>query len=207
MSLVQFADNTSIAYIYDAVGNLLQMSDSLGTTLYSYDALDRDTGVVYGSGHQLTYQLDVAGRRTKMLDPDGGETLYLYDNSNRLTQLTNPQGEVTQFSYDKLDRIIEKRLANGVVETHLFDEVGRETKIEQRSASGVLLASFVSVYDAVGQRLSSTEGDAQSSLVMRYLYDDDGQLLNESCEDYLPYSIAYTYDEVGNRLSKVEGDL
>ena len=85
-TLSEFADNTSIAYVYDAVGNLLRMTDSLGVTLYGYDALSRDTGVLYGSGHQLTYVLDVAGRRTGMTDPDGGETFYVYDNSKRLTE-------------------------------------------------------------------------------------------------------------------------
>ena len=200
----QFADNTSIAYLYDAAGNLIQMSDSLGVTLYGYDALNRDTGVFYGSGHQLTYALDVAGRRTGMTDPDGGETTYVYDNSDRLTQLTNPQNEITLFSYDALDRVMKKTLANGVIETHTFDAAGRETKVEQRDSSGALLSSFVSVYDRVNQRTSVTEAGGSATT---YAYDDDGQLLSETRTGAHPYSIAYAYDEVGNRTSKVEGDL
>ena len=201
VTLSQFADSTSIAYLYDAAGNLLRMTDSLGVTLYGYDALNRDTGVLYGSGHQLGYALDVAGRRTGMTDPDGGETTYLYDNSDRLTQLTNPQGEVTRFVYDALDRVTQKTLANGVVETHFFDEAGRETKVEQRNASGALLLSFVSVYDKVNQRTSVSEADGNATVCT---YDADGQLLSETRTGNHPYSIAYLYDEVGNRLSKVE---
>ena len=204
VKLSQFADNTSIAYLYDAAGNLTQMSDSLGVTVYGYDALNRDTSVLYGSGHQLTYALDVAGRRVKMNDPDGGQTTYVYDNSDRLTQLTNPQNEITLFSYDALDRVMKKTLANGVIETHTFDAAGRETKVEQRDSSGALLSSFVSVYDRVNQRTSVTEAGGSATT---YAYDDDGQLLSETRTGTHPYSIVYSYDEVGNRTNKIEGGL
>ena len=97
----------------------------------------------------------------------------------------------------------QKTLANGVIETHTFDAAGRETKVEQRNASGVL-SSFTSVYDNVNQRTSVSEAGGSATA---YAYDDDGQLLSETRTGNHPYSIAYVYDEVGNRTRKVEGDL
>ena len=119
-----------------------------------------------------------------------------------MAQLTNPQGEVTAFNlYDALNRLTKKTLANGVVEKHTFDDAGRETSIEYRTASNVLLASFVSTYDAAGNRLSVTEADGS---VTTYAYDADDQLLSEQRTGTHPYLISYSYDALGNRTGKVE---
>ena len=204
------SDGTSIANLYNAAGELTRMTDETGVTLYRYDGLGRQTYVRYSTGHELNYTLDVAGQRTGLRDLNAAlsnsasETLYQYDASGRLTQLTNPKGEVTSFSYDALDRVTQKTLANGVVETHVFDEAGRETRVRQRTASGTLFSSFISVYDNLNQRTQVSERDGS---VTTYSYDADGQLLSETRTGTHPYAIAYAYNAVGNRTSHVENGL
>ena len=201
---INFSDGSSITHEYDVAGRHLRMEDGTGVTLYDYDEADQQTGVRYGSGHEIVYTLDAIGNRHTMTDPDGGVTRYTPDSLNRWARLTNPQGEMTQFSYDALSRMTHKTLANGVVESHSFDAAGRESLVEYRNASGMLLSSFASTYDDAGNRVSVSESDGS---ITTYGYDLDDQLVSEARTGTHPYLISYAYDALGNRTSKVENGV
>ncbi|MCI0528195.1 MAG: fibronectin type III domain-containing protein, partial [Nitrospira sp.] len=79
---------STTTYQYDTLGNLIQMTDTLGNiTAMTYDTL---------------------GRKTTMRDPDMGKWLYEYDAVGNLIHQTDGKGQITEFTYDALNRIKTK---------------------------------------------------------------------------------------------------
>jgi RHS repeat-associated protein len=75
-------------YTYDPLGNLRIVTDALtNTTVITYDAL---------------------GRKTGMLDPDMGAWRYQYDNAGNLKVQDDAKQQRTCFYYDNLNRLIGK---------------------------------------------------------------------------------------------------
>jgi RHS repeat-associated protein len=74
---------------------------------YSYDALDRMVGAVYGSA-TTTITYDLAGRKIDMTDPDMGKWYYQYDAVGNLIRQTDAKGQRTCLYYDALNRLLGK---------------------------------------------------------------------------------------------------
>jgi YD repeat-containing protein len=77
---------------YDGNGNRTSLLDPLGqTTTFSYDALNRLTGIAYSDPGtpDVTYGYDAHGNRTSMQDGTG-TTSYVYDELDRLLSVTSP---------------------------------------------------------------------------------------------------------------------
>jgi YD repeat-containing protein len=82
--------NGLTAFTYDANGNLLTLTDALGSshkTTYTYDNMDR-----------------VATRKDAL--PQNPAEIYQYDLNGNLKQFTDRRTKVTTFQYDKLNRRI-----------------------------------------------------------------------------------------------------
>jgi RHS repeat-associated protein len=108
-----------IQYVLNAVGNRTQMTDSAGTTSWTYDALDRLTNASYPNGDAVAYGYDAVGNRVshtingvpKMNTFDlanrmtaSGSDTYSFDaNGNQLTKTSG--GTTTTYAYDALDRL------------------------------------------------------------------------------------------------------
>ena len=89
------------SYGYDAQGNLVNVTDALGTSLGD-------------PNHTTTYQYDMLGRRTAVLqpEPNGGglstrpTATYSYDANGNLFSTTDPRGNTTSYTYDQANRKI-----------------------------------------------------------------------------------------------------
>ena len=81
----------SVAYTYDADGNLTQRVDNTGTTKWVYDALNRVTKEELPSGSDACSGSSPAG------------ITYGYDTASNLTSMCNAQG-TTSYTYDALTR-------------------------------------------------------------------------------------------------------
>ncbi|KIC33905.1 RHS repeat-associated core domain-containing protein, partial [Leisingera sp. ANG-M7] len=116
-----FAPNCiDVRHIYDARGNRVRMamtdheSTDVGAsgiyraTIYSYDLLNRLTGVTDPGGAAWTYTYDVRGNRLTSDDPGLGYWTMEYDANNNLTRQVDAKGQVIAFTYDKLNRVTRK---------------------------------------------------------------------------------------------------
>ena len=117
-----YSDGRAYQYTYDAVGNRLSQTITVGgisaTTQYLYDEANR---MVEADGRVYDY------------DPNGnllsdGVNTYTYDAANRLSSVTSSQGSVTSYAYNGLgDRLQETRwvepveTTNGVTTTFSMD--------------------------------------------------------------------------------------
>jgi len=138
------AANQITNYLYDANGNVSQISDpGNNTSLFTYDALDRlktitdantgNTTRTYDANDNITsvtdprglvthYRYDGLGNRKQLISPDTGTTDYTsYDGAGNLLSKTDALGKTTTYTFDKLNRITQEAFQDGSVTHYIYD--------------------------------------------------------------------------------------
>ncbi|WP_062073647.1 hypothetical protein [Arthrobacter sp. EpRS71] len=95
------------------------------TSTYSYDALDRLTGMTDTVGNDWSWTFDAAGREISAVDPDSGARSTTYDAAGRQSSTTDAANTVIGYVYDDLDRVLKKTLGTGTaaqtLEAYTYD--------------------------------------------------------------------------------------
>jgi RHS repeat-associated protein len=183
-------------YAYDAGGNRTQVG--VGTVpnvapvapaaTYTYDVLNRPTGVTDGAV-TASYGYNAVNKLISRTLPNGVTTTYQYNDLDRLTRLTDAKGAMViadqQYQQDAAGRITQKVDLVGT-NTYGYDAAGRLT-----SATHPTLPAESYTYDGVGNRTASHRSTS-------YSYQPFNRLQTTS-------AASYTYDNNGNLLSKTDG--
>lgn len=105
----------SYKYEYDEGNNQTKKIDKKGSTIYTYDELNRINSVTDNSGIKIAYSYDKAGNREKQsLTKSGNDistTTYNYNDQNRLISNTTSSGgidETTPYTYDNNGNLLYK---------------------------------------------------------------------------------------------------
>jgi YD repeat-containing protein len=124
-------------YVVNAVGNRTSMTDSAGTTAWTYDNLDRLTNVSYPNGDTVAYGYEKVGDRISHM-VNGVTKTNTFDDANRITasgtdtytydangnQTGKTSGSMTTtYSYDALDWLINIS-SGGTVGSYVYDGDG-----------------------------------------------------------------------------------
>ncbi len=192
--------NADVIYDYDANGNRTSMTDSTGTTSYTYDRFNRLTSVAQPGIVPTYYEYDKANNLTKITYPTGEEIVYGYDNDNRLTSVEDNTG-TTSYAYDDLTNdLIKKTLPDGVYTDYTYDTAHRITDVDNMRSDDTLISSYHYTFDANNNRTQVIETTQSGTKTVDYIYDDLNRLERA---DYTDGSFEiYTYDDSGNRLTK-----
>lgn len=102
---------SNVTYNYDGTGRRTQMTDALGTVVYSFDALGRlssesrtitdpSNTSVNGSSEPIFYDYNLGGELKYVRDPFGSQVDYQHDRAGRLTGVTTntPYGNVSTYA-------------------------------------------------------------------------------------------------------------
>ena len=167
---VQFAGPTGqieqFTYVHDALLNVDTQQDEYGLHDYTYDGLNRLTGVQHGPAAGLpneSYAYDRVGNRE---DP-GNAATYGYDANNRITVgqgltytfdadgnlLTRSDG--VAFTHDTRNRM-RHFAKGGIAADYLLDEAGRRIRKSINGATTWYLwdgSSLLAEYDSSGTRM------------------------------------------------------
>ena len=87
------------SFAYTTDGKISTVTDSTGTTMFTYDLMDGLTRVDYPDGNYVAYGYDNACRLTAVTTPFGA-TAYEYDLLDRLTRVVDRNGYATVYEYD-----------------------------------------------------------------------------------------------------------
>ncbi|MEH6415705.1 RHS repeat-associated core domain-containing protein [Pseudomonas sp. CGJS7] len=154
-------DTGESTFTYDSAGNRKTETDArLITRTYSYDALNRITGIVYPTTSlNVAYTYDAVptvcaadevfakGRLSLMTDASGS-TQYCYDRFGRTTrkvQATNGKVFVVRYAYTLAGQLSGIIYPDGAVATYQRDAQGRITRIDtQRAAPGAASETLLS---------------------------------------------------------------
>lgn len=182
------------AYGYDERENLISVTDANGnTTVYTYDGINRNTGVVYADGKVLSYVYDKSSNIISQTDPNGTTTTNSYDTTNLLSGRSIATGTgvigITSesYTYDALGRAISGTDSSANALSFGYDSLGR---LVNENSSGSIVGYG---YDGNGNRISVSSG---TGYIANYSYNALNRPLNVS---YNSGSIAnYTYSGILN---------
>ena len=213
--------SASLAYTYDANGNRLTLTATVGgqsqVTRYTYDDAGRLDVVTDPAGRAYDHGYDANGNRASIAQPNGTVTAYAYDNLNRLTQLatTVPSLSRTIQTYaftlgpaGNRTRIVEAQgLPQQRTLDYSYDSLYRLTG-EAATESLGLAYSKAFAYDPVGNRLTQSTaigpaGSPGPNLqpgTIDYGYDTRDRLLTERLG--AAPATAYGWDANGNLTTR-----
>ena len=196
-----------VSYTYDAVGNLLTLSDDDSRLTYTYNSRNQVLSVsTRGSSHQpavtLSYTYDLNGNRASVSTPFGN-IAYSHDLLNRQIGLAHGNRRFS-FSYDNNSRLIERIYPNGFRTQYSYDESSRLLGVQHKNSSDSTVAGFDYTYDKVGNRVQKNVNRPSLSLNsdIRYVYDSLNQLISATNPRPNMPMETFTYDGVGNRLRR-----
>ena len=187
-------DETQTRTVYDSAGNVTSVTTGIGigtpglshpsTTLYVYDALNRQTEIDKAPGlpeeQIITQAYDAAGNLTSSTQSTGPNSA---DQGRQI---------VTEYGYDALNR------QTSVIEAYNSAQTGWGED-DQRTT--------LRVYDAVGNVLSVTTGIMSANampLTTAYTYDPLNRVLTMTEASGMPdqRETSYVYDGAGNLVSE-----
>ena len=201
----------TIASTYDAVDNLLSVTDGNSAYTYQYDDLNRvigvdNTGTANVPAVVLTYEYDDVGNVTAVFDNSGVRVDSEFSDRNDLLskRWTGPGVDeaFVEFDYNVTgDRVATRRYSdpagtNPIGRTDLsYDDTGRLTGITHLDAVDSIISEFTYEYDFAG-RVTRQAGNGDTA---DFTYDLLGQLVAAD-RTTLPDE-SYAYDQNGNRTS------
>ena len=142
------------AYVYDAAGNKVEiekqrrgLETESGSYGYTYDPLNRLTGVNKDGEALRSYAYDPFGNRTVKVEL-GKETRYAYNAMNQMLTMTDGEND-REYRYDQRGNLTEL-LENGAhAKRFSFDALNRLTEVENLADGKT--ASYR--YNGMGQRI------------------------------------------------------
>ena len=198
-SVEDIDNNITEYYNYDSLDRLISSSQKIGETVllltqYDYDNKNRISvyhcglsGAVGGTlGHTYCYTYDEADGNLTSMSVSGN----------------NINGDILNYQYDPLKRLSEKSIAGQRVtfnQKYSYKNLSSSEATMQISSlqwyKGTTEAlSYSYLYDAIG---NITHVYKDNSLIARYTYDEQSQLLTEILYDSDIW-YEYTYDTYGN---------
>ena len=203
-----YSSGYCITYTYDGNGNLLTQENKLGTTSYTYDAMNRQlTKTLPSGGTALSETYDPVGNVATYTD-GGGTVHYGYNAANQLTSLAEPGGSCTgtislctTFGNDNNGNRTTTTYPGGTVMTSTLDASGRATEVKTVNSASTVLTDYKYTYTKAGSdtELAQTRTDT-SGKVTTYGYDAKNELTSavEKNGSTVTAAWTYCYDAAGN---------
>ncbi len=184
---VTYPDAHVVEYVYDGVGNRIQVIDNGTPENYTTNTMNQ-----YTTAGDATYTYDDDGNMTARTE-GGVTTTYMYNAENRLIEVTTPT-DIWSYTYDALGNRISSTY-NGVTTNYIIGPIGFGNVAAEYDDSGNLIARYnhgfgllsradamdTSAYynfDALGS--TSELLDENGSILNRYVYTPFGISLNKS---------------------------
>jgi RHS repeat-associated protein len=202
LTVVTAPDGSMVDNTYDRWGDLTLISDSLGVTEYTYDALHRRKTKSYFYNHIAHPQFTSgnsphgkkAGYESFIYDANGNlESHTVHDSLNSLSTSTvvNPT-QTTTFKYDSRNRLLQSFDADGIGMKTVYDDAGRVT-------------------DRFSKRGFISDDNYSSDFKTHYIYDEAGRLKQEVFPDPDPTdstaefpTIEYKRDDLGRTIEVID---
>jgi RHS repeat-associated protein len=183
-------------FTYDATGNVLTQTDSLGnTTTYTYDPVfSKITSMTDPLGNKTTYAYDSAGNLIKKTDPNSNVTTLVRNSFGQVTQATDALGKTTTYSYDSSGNVVSIADPLGNKTSLAYDQISRS--VDLRDPLGV--ASHVT-YDALNRRTAIVSAQVNP---IRFTYDPVGHLT--SVTDEQGQMTSFMFGSAGRETSQTD---
>jgi len=207
---------------YDASSRLTTLKDGGNNTMatYSYDILDRVTGVTLANGTSVIYGYDLVNRLSYVNNALGSGNRnysYVYDNASRVVQTTEPRGTITSgyTNRNEVNSIAEPTGSPFADQAFTYDAgFNRSSWSLGSSIPGLGVAEGLTTYavnnlnqysTVSGQTAPTwnTDGGLHTFAGNTYVYDALQRLTEV---DYSGGKTLFSYDPLGRRVKKVDAN-
>ncbi len=192
LSTLTDANGRVLTHSYTNRDQLYTVSETAGTTTYSYDAAGHETGVTNPNSTAVTKVYDNAGRLTSVTNKNSsGTTLssfsYVYNSNGLRSSVTEADSSVVNYGYDGGSRLTsEIRTGTSPYSvSYALDGEGNRTS----QTSGSATTSFAYSNDDELTATSSSSG----GFVNSYSYNANGEQTGRTLSG-IGYSLSYDYD-------------
>ena len=202
---------TTTSFIYDSLGDLVEMSAPNGNKFFKHDADGRLIWTKDENGNIASVNYDSNGNVVSMIDALGKQMGFAYDDNNDLVKLTdkkgfsakiirdkigrviariNPMNDIDSFAYDSRDNLVKRTDPNGHSVSFKYDANNRLiSKINAYGASHF-------EYDSLGNVIKKTDPTGR---YISFTYTENNRLASST--DALGNKRTYSYDLDGNIAS------
>lgn len=208
-----FADDSWLAYEYDAARRLVAVTNTLGESIrytldtmgnrteekildgnsqitqqvqHQFDAMGRLLETVGAAGQRSQYRYDVDSNLTGTTDGNQRNNTQAFDALQRLVSITDAQNQLTHLSYDEQDNITTVTDPRGLVTRYEYDAFGRV--IRQISPD---TGTTTYTYDEAGNVRQRTDA---RGVVTEYRYDALNRVITQTYSGDASYDVTYQYD-------------
>jgi RHS repeat-associated protein len=205
-----YPTSVTVKRAYDASDRLSTLKDGSNNTMatYSYDILDRVTGVSLANSTTVTPGYDLLSRVTSIdnaLTSGNRNYSYVYNDANQITSTTEPRGTIAT-SYDnrnELTGVTEPSGSPFADQSFTFDAGFNRATWVLGSTSTSYTANNLNQYTAVGSATPTWNSDGGLATFSgnSYTYDALGRLTEV---DYTAGKTLFSYDPLGRRTQKVD---
>jgi RHS repeat-associated protein len=208
------SDAATTNWTYDAVNNLVSMTDPRGKVWnYAYNTRDQRRSVTDPLGNKTQWTFDAVGNKLTETRADSSVLSWTYDTMNRPVTETNAKNETTTYSYhsdgslasltdargnaytfdvDALSRRVKMTYPGGSYEQWTYDTVGNMAQYRARNG-----ATRNYTFDTRNRETACDWSD--STLDVSKSYDAAGRLTsltNANC------TLTYSYDAANQLLAE-----
>jgi YD repeat-containing protein len=104
------------------------INGSAHPTTFTYDLMNRLTGITYPDNTTASFGYDGRGHRTSATDQNNKTTIYAYDDADRLTSVTDAATNLTQYNYDTEGNLTSITDGDNHTTSFAYDTLGRVTQ-------------------------------------------------------------------------------
>ncbi len=202
---------------YDRAGQRLKMSDSIGTTEWTYTSLGQVESITAPNSLQLAFHYDELGATDRITYPGNRVAQYRYDTAGRFESVMDWSNRTIRQTYTTGDRLLHRSYPNTVASAFGHDSEGRVGSITHQKASEPALLTLAYKFNKLGQ-LSElpdisidpnepdyprTYGKANELLTIAgtpVIHDKRGNIIQAKFNPFSPAADTLTWD-YANRLT------
>ncbi len=202
-------NGNTVSYTYDGSGNVLTITDAVGTWTYTYNNFAEVLTAKDPLNNTTTNVYDNNGNLTSTTTPTGSQTQFMYSSNGELMAITDPRTNETTLTYYSTGLVHTIKDAANNTTTFGYDGRGNRTSLTD-ALSNITSFTFDSLnrltlitypdhtttqfgYDNRGRRTSVTD---QNNKITRYAYDDADRLVQVT--DPASNVTQYAYDTENN---------
>ncbi len=199
---------------YDRFDNVLSKTDYLGTSLFEYDQLNRQTKAIDALNNVTRTEYEAGGLTMVVTTPRGNSTTTKHDRLMRVIEVVDPLGKKESTRYDAVGNAIEFIDKAGTKTTVEFDARNLITR-EVAAAGTPVQAITRHKYDLLGRKTATIDPRGEF-YETTFEYDNRGRLIADRIAAG-SQSIAgqgtpgegneivrrWEYDSVGNLIAEV----
>jgi RHS repeat-associated protein len=196
-------DSINTISTYDVRGWVKTRQDANGKTrTYSYNAYGDTVEVTDSLGYKTNSAYDARGNLIQLTDANGNSHTFSYDRNGRLIKETLPLGQEKDYSYDDAGNLTQTIDANDNKATYAYDKTHWLVETKHYKGGTQLVRTTTFTWDAAHNLTGWSDTDAtrpevQQTASSQITYDDGNRKAQETISYPNPtgqaYSLAYSY--------------